>query len=180
MNPLQGWRASWAERRQERAERGRELLEQKAAAAKSSADFEARHRLRLEKAISVSSMEMACHRDTWEAIEKIVFPVTGYRIPYYGIVGQQRFPQNRITRSGTDERSTVKLSGPHLVRCLTVFRAVLAVGTNHFTSDPEVYALSRRMYDLLGARVDAVDMNSSEGALPVLIVDASLEETPEA
>lgn len=119
-------------------------------------------------------MQVTCHEDTWKFLQETVFPRDRYDIAYYGWVETERFPDDRIKR-GTAGMVTVSLSGRHLVRSLTLFRAILGVGTDHHTSDAQQYAMANRLYDLMSEVVDEIDTSSSTGGIPRLVVDAGME-----
>jgi hypothetical protein len=175
VNPVKGLAEAWKQRREIaaelREERDKEVIE----AHRAKKAFESLHRLRLDKAAGVSSMQIVCHEDTWTFVEQTVFPVMGYHIAYYGMVEHEVFPRDRVTNSGNG-MVTVTLSGRHLVRSLTIFRAILAVGRNHFSTDVQQFAMANRLYDLLSEVVDEVDTDSASGGIPRLVVDAGLEE----
>ncbi len=122
-------------------------------------------------------MEITCHEDTWEFIKRLVFPypAAGCHIAFHGQVDPQNFPGKRVRVDSRSGMATVTLSGPHVVRCLTIFRAVLASGPDHFSQDAQRYAMSERLYDRFAELVDAIDPDTSTGAIPQLVIDAGLE-----
>ncbi|MGO4459401.1 hypothetical protein AB4039_19200 [Streptomyces sp. M-16] len=162
--------AAAKERRERRAE---EAARQSAA----REEFEGRHRLRLSTAAAVSSVVIVCHEDTWAFVERLVFPTpgTGFHIPFHGSVDSQHFPGERCRVDRGTGMATVTLSGPHLVRCLTIFRAVLAAGADHVLQDAQRYAMSKRLYARFSSLVDSIDPDTSSGAVPRLVIDAGLE-----
>lgn len=169
--------AQWSKRRQEfqenRARRQQEAEKERDARER----FETVHRLRLEKAAGVSSMEIVCHADTWQFIHRTVFPEIGYRIGFRDHVNPEEFPEQRIKRSGNAGMVIVPLSGPHLVRCMTIFRSILGLGPTSMDTNPQQYAMSNRLYDMLADVVDGIDVDAPTGrAIPQLVLDAGLEE----
>jgi hypothetical protein len=61
------------------------------------------------------------------------------------------------------------------VRCLTIFRAVLSAGPDHFSQDPQRYAMAERLHDEFAELVDNIDPETSSGGIPTLVIDAGLE-----
>jgi len=175
VNPVKGLAEAWKQRREITAELREERRKEEAEKLRAQQEYERLHRERLDKAAGVSSMQIVCHEDTWEFVNQTVFPVVGYHIAYYGAVQSERFPSDRVTSSGNG-MVTVTLSGRHLVRCLTIFQAVLKVPRAHFSHDAQRYAMAGRLYDLLSEVVDEVDIDSSSGGIPRLVVNAGLEE----
>lgn len=96
-------------------------------------------------------------------------------LAYYGPVDAQDFPSKRVRLDSSTGMATVTLSGPNLVRCLTIFRAVLSAGPDHFSQDAQRYAMSERLYDRFSELVDSIDPDTSTGAIPRLVIDAGLE-----
>lgn len=171
MNLFKSVSARWAAAGERREQREQEKAQQRAGRER----FESRHRLRLSHAAAVSSVEITCHEDTWAFIKRLVFPSpgTGYHLAFHGPVAPENFPSKRVRLDSSTGMATVTLSGPHLVRCLTIFRAVLAAGPDH--QDAQRYAMSERLYDRFAELVDAIDPDTSTGAIPQLVIDAGLE-----
>lgn len=133
--------------------------------------FQERHCLLLCKAAGIAWVQVVCHEDTWRFVERTVFP------PADGIVaiwlGAEDFPQERIVR-GAAGMVTVTVSGPHLVRCLTMLYGE-AVGGPAFPSHPARYAMATCLYASLGEMVERIDPSSCRGGIPPLVIDAGLK-----
>lgn len=177
MNPVKGLAEAWKQRREISAELREERRKEAADRLRAHQEFEKLHQGRLEKAAGVSSLQIVCHEDTWSFVEQMAFPklAAGHHIPRYGSVHADDFPRDRVTSSGNG-MVTVTLSGPHLVKCLTIFRAIVGVRPNEWFHDPQRNAMAARLYDLLADIVDDVDPDSSSGGIPRLVIDAGLEE----
>lgn len=173
MNPVKGLVEWWKQGREISAELREERRKEEAEQRRKKQEFEALHQGRLDKAAGVSSMQIVCHEDTWKFVELAVFPPIGYKIPFYGLVEMQHFPADRVER-GKGGMVTVTLSGRHLVAVLTITRAIVAVGRNHFSTDVQRYAMADRVYVLLSEVVDEIDPDSSSGGIPQLVIDAGL------
>ncbi|MCY0924016.1 hypothetical protein OS965_38845 [Streptomyces sp. H27-G5] len=173
MNPFKSVSAQLTAAKERRELRAEEEARQSAA----RKEFESRHRLRLSTAAAVSSVVIVCHEDTWAFVERLVFPGagTGFHIPFHGSVDPKHFPGERCRIERGTGMATVTVSGPHLVRCLTIFRAVLAAGSDHVLQDAQRYAMSKRLYARFSGLVDSIDPDTSSGAVPRLVIDAGLD-----
>ncbi|MDX2647604.1 hypothetical protein PV341_29355 [Streptomyces sp. PA03-1a] len=105
-------------------------------------------------------------------MERIAFPATHILLVSCIRVFAEPFPCDRVER-GTAGMVTVTLSGPHLVRCLSVFWSVRVLGPRF--AEPSWFAMISRLYALLAELVDGIDPQSCRGGLPPLIVDAGLK-----
>ncbi|MGC4990518.1 hypothetical protein [Nocardia salmonicida] len=117
------------------------------------------HELRQRRAAGVSTVQLVCHRDTWQVLSSLWYQG---RLP--------AVPKDRVKALG-DEMVEVTLSGPTLVSLIT------------FTHNPggtyTTVAVANRVYEQIAKVIDAVDPDAAPGLpIPAIVLDDKLGEKP--